>query len=303
MLSMLYSYLDRIYNKDFFLIRYRFLKIFINAFAPIYYKLVKRNKLDPKSNIIISLTTFPERIHRVHLVIESLLHQKKMPKQIILYLSKLQFEDFEVIPNKLKKMHQFGYLTIKFVDEDYKSHKKYYYVIKDYAQYDIVTVDDDIFYPEDFLQALFYTHIQHPNAVCCFWADKIVVHNNRICSYDKWTFDVQCDKEMFNLLPIGCAGIYYPSGCFLLPQLLNASLFMSLCPKADDIWLRCNTMMNNVNVVKSGYYKNFIFIDIMIKNNVRLCDENVDGKKNDVQFQKMIALFPEIERNIIEKRE
>lgn len=301
MLSVIYSYLDRTYNSRYFLIKYRIIKLLINIFLPAYYKVSKRNKLNSEANVIISLTTFPKRIQKVQLVIESLLRQSEMPKNIILYLSKEQFENFSILPDGLKKLSQQGYLTIKFVDNDYKSHKKYYYAVKEFEQYDIVTVDDDIFYPEDFLEALVNTHINHPNAVCCFWADKIIINDKKICDYDKWTTDVQCEKEIFNLLPIGCAGVYYPTGCFLVSQLLDVDAFMLTCPRADDIWLRCNTMLNNINVVKSGYYKHFVFIDIIIRNNIRLCDRNVKEKENDLQFKKVINLYPQIEEYIIEK--
>lgn len=59
-----------------------------------------------EKKIVVSLTSFPARIKKVHIVIESLLNQTIKPDKIILWLSKEQFEHYYVLPSKLSLYHR-----------------------------------------------------------------------------------------------------------------------------------------------------------------------------------------------------
>lgn len=60
-----------------------------------------------KEHIIVSLTSFPDRMNTIHMCLRSLLSQKMKPDKIILYLSKEQFENTE-IPKKVLNLKQYG---------------------------------------------------------------------------------------------------------------------------------------------------------------------------------------------------
>ena len=49
-------------------------------------------------------------------------------------------------------------MKIEFKDEDLRSHKKYYYTIKEYPDDIMITVDDDIFYRSDMIAKLMAYH-------------------------------------------------------------------------------------------------------------------------------------------------
>lgn len=304
MLAKIYHYLDRIYYNKNFLLVYRCCKVLINIFIPLSYMFTRRKKCNSQSNIIISLTSFPARIGKVHLVIESLLRQTYMPQKIVLYLSRMQFNSMDQIPRRLKKLCNNGYMEISFVDDDLKSHKKYYYAVKEYEGYDIITVDDDIFYPEDLVECLHKGSVDNRDTVVCLWANSIKLKENKLCSYEEWSIeDVVYDKPQMALLPIGCAGIYYPYNSFNVKLLLDKERILELCPKADDIWLRFNTLLNGKRVVKTGYYMNFVFIDVLIRNNISLCKENVSGGQNDVQIANIVEVFPSVLKALLESGE
>ena len=77
------------------------IRIIANILLPIYYVLTRRSKefrltnlqndtgIEPK--IIVSLTSFPPRIKKIWLTIETLLRQKDKPDRIILWLSVDEF--------------------------------------------------------------------------------------------------------------------------------------------------------------------------------------------------------------------
>lgn len=266
----------------------------INVLGPITYLFSRRNKTNPDSKTIISFTTFPARIKRVYLVVESLLRQSIMPKEIVLYLSSQQFYGYKDLPFRLRRLQGKG-LRIEFVKDDFKSHKKYYYAMRHYTNYNIITIDDDIIYPENFVQGLIETHNRHKDAICCNHASKIKIRNGKIAPYLEWkTEDVQPELESFSTLPIGCAGVLYPAGTFELSLLLRSDLFMHLCPGADDLWLKCNEVLCKKRAVRSNQYTNFVFVDLIIHRNERLCDSNVGENKNDYQMNNLINFFPHL---------
>ena len=107
-----------------------------------------------KTGIIVSLTSFPARINDVWQVIECLLRQSYQPKHIFLYLSKEQFLSVNDIPIILRNL-QSNIFQIKLVDGDIRSHKKYYYVSKEFPNSLVLLVDDDIYYPTDMIETLY----------------------------------------------------------------------------------------------------------------------------------------------------
>ena len=124
---------------------------------------VKHTTLPPVlgEEVIVSLTTFPARVDKVYLTIETIFQQDTLPNRIILWLANEQFPERRAhLPQRLLNMQQRG-LEIRFC-EDIRSHKKYYYSMKDNPNSIIITVDDDVFYPKDTLTNLLTMHYQHP---------------------------------------------------------------------------------------------------------------------------------------------
>ena len=116
-----------------------FIRVSANLVLPLYFLLTRRNKkyvlkesIKKNGRYIVSFTSFPARINNVWLVVESILRQTQKPDMIILWLSKKQFSSLDVLPKSLLNLQKRG-LTIKLKDEDFRSHKKYYYFLKEYS--------------------------------------------------------------------------------------------------------------------------------------------------------------------------
>jgi hypothetical protein len=249
-----------------------------NTIIPLFLRFYKIVTL-PKSGVVniapvVTLTSFPQRIDKIHLVIESLLRQTIQPSRIILWLSEEQFSSLSELPDRLLKLQDRG-LEIILTPGDLRSYKKYYFYLKDNVSKPFIIVDDDIFYPSYLIESLVKTAKNNSNSVCANRCTEID-GNER---YKDW-LSVRGESvgPQLNLLPTGCGGVLYPANS-LHQDALNESLFTELCKDADDIWLSCMAYLNNVPTVYTG--KNEYFLPVNSIGNLHLHTGNVSGSNND----------------------
>jgi hypothetical protein len=226
------------------------------------------------------LTSFPARINRVWIVIESLLRQEIKPDMIILWLSIEQFPTIEALPNKLIELQKRG-LILRLCNDDLRSHKKYYYAIKEFPNDFIITVDDDVIYNSKILSFLLLLNKKFPLAVCCNHATYITAINGEICSYTSWqTVNGEHDPS-FEIMAIGIGGILYPPNS--LPRdLFNVEVFKKNCFEADDIWLNVMARQCGTMVAKTAY--DSFYLPIINYKNVTLASKNLNENLNDLQL-------------------
>ena len=198
-----------------------------NLVLPAYFRCTKSKELPNFAMgecVIISFTTFPKRIGRVWMVVESLLRQKIMPSEIHLWLSKEQLHDESDLPRSLKREIKKG-LQVHFVDEDIRSHKKYYYILQIHPDDLIMTVDDDILYRSDALQKLLDYHKIYPDCVIANYARTIMTtEGGDLRPYNTWA---QCDKERtddYVFFGSGGGTLYPPH--VLHPDVINKDVFL-----------------------------------------------------------------------------
>ena len=263
------------------------IRSFSNLFLPIYFNLTYKNSkyrlasVEKYSNrVIVSLTSFPARINNIWLVIETILRQKNKPDMIILWLSKEQFSNLESLPIKLLKQRERG-LLIKLVDDDLRSHKKYYYAFQKYPNDIIITVDDDVFYSPFLLTHLLELHKEYSSSIICNHATRVIVENEQILPYLKWKTVIGETGLTYEIMPIGVGGVLYPPKS-LDKNVSNFELFKKMCFNADDIWLNVMARLNKTQSVKTNYSSNYL--PVFNKQNQRLTDKNVYAGNNDNQL-------------------
>ena len=244
-----------------------------------------------KNELIISLTTYGARAHTVYLTITSLIHQTIKANRIVLWLSESEFNESN-IPITLSKLKEKG-LDIRFCP-DIKSFKKIIPSIKAFPNADIITVDDDIIYPADFVERMVSSHIENAGKVCFTRGCNITLDDNGyVLPYKQWKKATNVNRTMMNI-PTGVGGVFYPSGCFY-KDVLREDLFMELCPKADDLWLRVMCLLNKVDTYYINCYENFAHYFIEIENSQITSlnsTNNADGTvTNDTQFKNLIDYF------------
>jgi mutator protein MutT len=197
-----------------------------------------------KDKIIVSLTTYPDRIETVYLTIYSLLFQTIKPFKILLWLSKDEFANMENdLPDSLLRLKEFG-LEIRWVEDNLKSFKKLIYSLKEFPDDLIITVDDDVYYQPDCIERLYLSYLDDPDKISCHKASKITFNcNGDINRYDDWIkHNNGIDVSIRNIIT-GVGGVLYKSD-FLNKNIFDQDLFMKLTPTTDDIWFWAMSVLN-----------------------------------------------------------
>lgn len=239
-----------------------------------------------EKNLIVSFTSFPTRIHQVWQVVECMKRQAVLPEKIILWLSKDQFPDENCIPLSLRS-RQDGVFEIRMVDGDIRSHKKYYYVAKEYPNSLIFLIDDDIYYPTDIIEKTLAAHHKYPDAVISNYG-YIIRYNqrNELLPYLKWKrwFSFSTDPNLF--LGSGGGTLFKSSG--LYKDLTQIELALRLTPIADDIWLNAMVKLVQRPIV---LLPNGQLLPITIAGNTCLNTENINQNRNDIQLTELVKYY------------
>lgn len=252
----------------------------------LYWKAQQEERI---SEAIVSFTSFPQRIDVVWLVIECLLRQTRVPSKIVLCLSREQFGDKDALPTTLKNYPE-NVVEIKMVDGDIRSHKKYWYSVKEYCDSPIIIVDDDIIYDSHLVEDLENVALHNNNVVACCWGGRMMWDNNGLIKpYSQWHGDVKLNEITGDFFLGSGGGTYFPNG-----SLLGANQpiedIMSICPYADDIWL-------NAIIRHNGYRtclirKHNSVPEWKITNNKKLTTVNNGNMHyNDIQLEQVRNYF------------
>lgn len=285
-------YNNMLTNKGLKNINKRKLSKEIENFNEIGINLIKRDE-----KIIVSLTSFPDRIYDIHYCIYSLLKQKLKPDEVLLWLAEEQFPNKEEeLPDDLLKLRNNG-LTIKWC-HDIRSYKKLIPALKEYPNDYIITVDDDIYYPENWLEDIWNQHNLNPNTIIASRARKIKLRDDgSIDDYDNWKIVDKGGETSFLNLPTGAGGtLYYPGA--LSAEVLNEPLFLELCPTGDDIWFWTMAVLNNTKItITEPPMNDLTYVNLARERGIldedTLWISNKNGM-NDIQIKNMAKKFPDI---------
>lgn len=260
----------------------RVLKAYANKYIPNYLSStpIPSSKIGRRidEKLIVSLTSFPARINIVWIVIKTMMIQTYTPDKIILWLSEDQFPEGKGIPDILISLMG-DLFEIRLVRGDIRSHKKYYYAFQEYPNDLIVTLDDDIFYPQNLLEGIIECHKKNPNAVICNYGLYVTQsEEGLLLPYNKWKRNKSFSSKDF-FFGSGGGTLFKPSK--LYKDVTNIELARKLTPTADDVWLNAMVRLANLPlIVRSNNH----VLSFTIENNERLCDSNVGFSQNDVQI-------------------
>ncbi|MDD3436076.1 MAG: hypothetical protein PHC64_02880 [Candidatus Gastranaerophilales bacterium] len=260
------------------------------------------NEVKREKKLIISLTSFPERMYDVHFALYSLLNQSLKPDEVILWLGVEEFPNKENdIPKNILNLKENG-LTIKWC-KDIKSYKKLIPALKEYPNDLIVTADDDLYYSEHWLELLYNAYLQEPDYIHCHRAHRIIFdEKNKILPYNQWPHCIQSvEKSFLNFCTTG-GGVLYPPNS-LYKDVFNEELFLKLCPTTDDLWFWSMAVLNGtkINVVENNI-RDITYInperDLGISGEKTLYVQNLCGEANDIQLKKILDCYSQLNKII-----
>lgn len=250
------------------------------------------NKTEEREEkVTVSLTTFPARIDACFYAIKSLMIQSVKADRIVLWLAKSQFED-NSIPEKYSKLVNAG-LEIEYCD-DLRSHKKYYYALKNQKGNEVViTFDDDIIYEKDAIEKLIIKHKEFPEAIVCNRGHYMPLVNGKLLPYKKWGlyFSEGIDKPVMPIMPSTGAGCLYPYGC--MPEsTFDIEKIKENAFTADDLWMRFNSISGGIKVVRTRK-KVKTLCNVYLSQREALTNGNDLGGENQRVIERLLKLFPD----------
>ncbi|MGB4079367.1 MAG: glycosyltransferase family A protein [Prolixibacteraceae bacterium] len=260
-----------------------------------FYKIFRRIGIneDPRSpKLIVTLTSYPPRIKTLHLSIKTLLNQTVKPDILILWLAKSQFPRMEEdLPRKLLRLRKYG-LTINWC-EDLKSYKKLIPALQLFPDDILVTADDDLFYPKDWLGKLYNAYVKDNSKIYCHRMHRILFSEHKeILPYRQWDFCSQNNSvSCLNFITTGGGAIYPPRSFH--PDVLKHELFQDLAPHADDIWFWAMAVLNDTKIqLVEGNYSDPIIVYGSQKKH--LGELNYVHGGNDKQLNQILNHYPDL---------
>ena len=181
--------------------------------------------------LYVSIKSHPPRYKYLRQSLLSLLVQDVRPDGVLLWIEE---NDIAALPLGVRCLRRVG-LTILPCANGLRSYGKIIPALQQFPDAYIATADDDHIYPHDWLSGL----------VAAAGADAIAYyrgHRMRCASdgtpepYRTWDWDIDRQIDGDVVVPTGVGGIMYPP-CALDPRVVDRSLFESLAPTADDLWL------------------------------------------------------------------
>jgi hypothetical protein len=221
------------------------------GFAMVYLRgrnLMARGPATGSAPVIVSLTSYGQRIDTVSIALESIARGKVRPRRLLLWLDSP--EQFESRPESLRRLERRGLEIL--LSPNYGPHTKYYPFVQSAERPTgpLVTADDDIIYPPDWLALLVDANRRHPGAISGHWVSIMGVSGDRVADYATWARarDTAAGPAHFAL---GVSGVIYPPA--MLQELKRrGDRFLAVCPGADDIWLHWVALRAGIPVRQVG---------------------------------------------------
>ena len=252
--------------------------------------------------VIVSLTTFGERILWIGPAIESIMEQTVKANKIVLWLGH-EFEKPHMIPQDLRMLEKRG-LEIRFT-EDCGPATKLIPSLKAFPDDIIITIDDDTLYSYDLLDKLIRGHYRYPDAIITDYIDTIVADNGSF----RYGLNTPESRPVIPTEPdihpvaLGVSGVLYPPKS-MHPDVTDTDLFRKLSPKADDVWFKimqlragtpvfcvCGTHPDNERLISMEHHDP----------SLSLYRYNLLQGGNDKQLAALFEHFPEVRKYYTEE--
>ena len=160
-----------------------------------------------QDTVIVSLTTHSIRVAQVaRTAIWSIIQNTYKDVHIVLTLYK---DDVKLIPEDLQLMIDTDFVELIIADKDLGPHLKYFYAMQKYRDNPVITIDDDVIYPENMIEDMVDAYKRY-NCIIARRCFEITADMN----YHNWLRCLsQINLPSHKNFATGIGGILYPPNC------------------------------------------------------------------------------------------
>jgi hypothetical protein len=207
------------------------------------------------------------------------------PDLVTLWIGK---NDATSLPKKLRILKSPRFVIE--VTDDIRSYTKIIPCLMRAPDAYIVTCDDDIYYPPDWLESLLASYKPGAKVISCNRAHLIRLNGaGDPLSYADWEHNTTFAGTSRCIFPTGVGGVLYaPKGFH--QDVTRVAQFQKLCPTADDVWLYWMAALNGYQFKTTGMQNRPITWPLSQRTSLRLLNMPRGGG-NDIQIRNMIAEY------------
>ncbi|WP_241557903.1 glycosyltransferase family 2 protein [Falsirhodobacter deserti] len=174
--------------------------------------------------LVVSLTSYPARFGTLARTLKGLTRQTVSADRTILWLA---HGDAALLPAEVRALDVEVRETANL-----RSYTKIIPSLAAFPEAAIITVDDDVYYPADWLERL----LAGDAPVRALRAHRVVLKDGVPAPYEEWERGLSRADRSPLIFPTGVLGVLYMPDVFH-PDVLREDLFRQLAPSADDVWL------------------------------------------------------------------
>ena len=276
-----------------FIYRYRVYNPLMRIVLPFIAYVPDVNQLKRETKIVVSLSAEEESFDNLEYTLYSIFNQKVKPDNILLWVS----NEYELsdLPYSVTKFVKSG-LDIRFVE--YKaSYTKIIYALNEFKDCIIVTADENIYYPKNWLGKLYLSYISNPNDIHVHSAVKISEKQDKTTPVCEWNKFVNTEKASYKYFPVQTGGVLYPPNCFTR-EVSREDVYKKKINTTWDIWSWVMVLLSDrkIRIVKNHISK-FVSTNIILS----FKKYNDIIKKQKTSNEELVKLFGLYGNNISRK--
>jgi hypothetical protein len=218
--------------------------------------------------------------------LKSLLIQNHYSFKIIIWISN---DDYQAINKSLRKYCRYG-ITLRRANPNLGSFNKYHHIALEEQTLPIVTADDDIIYPRNWLTTLETSARKYPDEIVGLRGIVVMKNDKKgVSEYVSWKRAEVSSSHDLLVLNTG-AGTFYPANTFGQESIQNND-FLRISPTGDDLWMFALAVQNRTKRrIADAAVREIIPATLRQKNS--LWSVNVGESRNDIQFRQILEYFP-----------
>jgi hypothetical protein len=243
----------------------------------------------PQGFATVTLTTYGARQWAAMLAVDSLARGRVRPAQVVLFVDGSRYRR-EHLPFPLAVLVRRG-VEVVLLDQDYGSYTKLPLWVwsPESVALPLVTMDDDVLYPADWLQRLRDEADKGGQDLLCYSARRMTCNAaGEFAPYVEWGPVPDMDAR-YDVLPLGVYGVLYRREALEAIRARGAQ-FRNLAPNVDDLWFRFCTIERGI-LARRIVDHQVEFLTVPFTEGEGLWHENVQQGGNDRKLARIAPLF------------